>query len=104
MVSIAKVGDQGFGKCTCHDPDEDFTTTFTFGAETVLINGAPAMIVGGIGASTCGHSTKALTGTPLVLIEGQPAHRCDGEDDGAIDPASCGPYTTLPCTNTVETS
>lgn len=72
---IARVGDIGIGVCPNHGSPLIYTTTFTTGEPTALIDGKIACTVGSFGNSTCGHQTTALTGSSIYKANGKAAHR-----------------------------
>ena len=76
MPANCTTGDIGIGVCPCHLLIPiPYTTIFTTGAATVLINGKQASILGTIGIASCGHPTIALTGTSLSVATGVSMHR-----------------------------
>lgn len=97
-MNTCKIGDLGQGVCPCHDDPETYITTFSIGAKTVFVNGENVMIVGGIGISSCGHPTIALTGSNNVFAENQGIHRVGDEGN------NCGMYTALTGSNNTFTN
>lgn len=73
--SVARVGDIGIGVCTNHGSPQIYTTTFTSGEATYLVDGKMVCTVGTFGNSTCGHQTTALTGSAILKAGGKPVHR-----------------------------
>ena len=84
-------GSIGTGVCGSHQNPTPYTTILeeVTAVPTVLINSKPAAVFGTTGISTCGHPTKALTGSLTVSIGGRRAHRV--LDVGA----NFGPYTLV---------
>lgn len=72
---IARVGDIGIGVCTNHGSPLIYTTTFTSGEATTLVDGKLVCTVGSFGNSTCGHQTTALTGSAAYKVNGKSVHR-----------------------------
>jgi len=89
MPQVARLNDTGQGKCPAHTTSQNYTTTFTTGATSVLTNNQPTVIVNSMGNSTCGHPTHATAGSPTVFAENQPVHRVN---DPGTNP---GPYHTV---------
>lgn len=83
MSEQARVGDTGSGICYGHLVPTPFTTTFTSGANSCLVNGKPACVVGSTGITSCGHTTTATTGSSINYKEGKPSHRVG--DAGVVD-------------------
>ncbi len=63
---VARVGDTGVGICYAHPTPTPFTTTFTEGNITALIDDKGVITIGAIGVTTCGHHTIAMTGSSTV--------------------------------------
>lgn len=93
-----RVNDMGLGTCPAHDSPKSYTTIFCTGAPTVMIEGSPAVRVGDVGISTCGHPTVAMTGGAIGIFEGAPSHRIG---DTGTNP---GPYVATTAAVTVGTA
>lgn len=72
---VARVGDTGLGVCPNHGSPQIYTTTFTTGASSMVVDGKLVCVVGTIGTSTCGHQTTALTGSTKCKAGGAFIHR-----------------------------
>jgi uncharacterized Zn-binding protein involved in type VI secretion len=71
-----RIGDFGIGVCTKHG---SYVTTFSNGAETVMVNSLSAATMVTIGISSCGDPTIVISGSPGVKMEGQSSHRTGDE-------------------------
>jgi uncharacterized Zn-binding protein involved in type VI secretion len=89
LQAVARMGDMGVGVCPCHGIPVSYTTIFTEGAPTHFTDDLNTAWVTTVGVSSCGHSTIALTGSPVVDIQGNAIHRVG--DTGQ----NCGPYVTI---------
>jgi len=74
MPALSRVED--FGQSSCPDHG-GYTTEYTTGASTVLVNDKIATIITTLGAQTCGHQSTAIVGSPTVFAENQAVHRID---------------------------
>lgn len=88
---VCRIGDQGEGICYNHTEPTAFTTTFYTGSATVTVDGIQVCIVGTLGHTTCGHTTRATTGSGLSTAPEGELHRV-GDVGIVIDPAG-GNYT-----------
>lgn len=86
---LSRTGDIGIGTCPCHQTPVSYTTIFISSNPNVTVDGIPAITVGDIGISTCGHSTIALSGAGNSSINSKPPHRVG--DVGQ----NCGAYVTI---------
>lgn len=99
MFGMTKIGDQGHGVCRAGHPDvkkgepKEMTTEFLSGSSDVFVNGMPAVMVGGVGQTTCGHFTEALTGSATVFVNGVPVHRLS--DQGIVTDDGGGEYDAI---------
>lgn len=66
-MKITRVGDLGAGVCRAHIVPVSYVTTHISGAKTVFANGAPMAVLGTIGATSCGHTTMAVSGSSTVF-------------------------------------
>jgi hypothetical protein len=65
LKAICRIGDQGQGICYLHASPTAFTTTFVSnpGSSTITADGLEVCTIGAIGNATCGHNTRATTGS-----------------------------------------
>lgn len=75
MAKVCRVGDKGQGVCLGHKSPTPFTTTFITG-DISTADGQPIATVGTLGQASCGHMTRATTGSSIVeAMNGQKVHR-----------------------------
>lgn len=100
MAKATRVGDQGAGVCYLHVVPVSFVTTFNQGDPKVNVDGKAVMRVGDFGSASCGHTTRALTGSSTVSgSNGQGIHRVG--DTGEIVGGG-GTYTVTSGSSDVE--
>ena len=75
MPQVCRTGDHGVGVCYQHKKPRKYTTTFIKGAATVIVNGQELVCIGGLGKTSCGHTTMATTGSATVDGEVNKVHR-----------------------------
>ncbi|MDF2435465.1 MAG: hypothetical protein JWP44_5096 [Mucilaginibacter sp.] len=88
---VCRIGDQGEGICFAHDTPQNFTTTFTTGSAVMFADGIQICVVGTIGTTTCGHHTRATTGSGLSGATDGAIHRVG--DVGVVIEDERGTYT-----------
>lgn len=92
---ITRVGDTGEGYCSApsHEPNKHFTTTFRTGFAKMTVNGRQVCVIGTIGDTTCGHTTRATTGSGKSSLGGIRLHRVGDTGIVVEDPGST--YTAI---------
>lgn len=81
MTAITRKSDIGVGHCSDHDTT--IVTKFQTGANSVQINNKTCCVIRTIGSASCGHNSRATTGSPNVFAENKPVHRI--KDSGIVD-------------------
>lgn len=89
--AVCRIGDQGEGICYAHDTPTPFTTTFYTGSQIIDVGGIRVCIVGTFGHTTCGHTTRATTGSGLSGSTEGALHRVG--DTGVVVENEQGTYT-----------
>jgi hypothetical protein len=76
MSEVCRVGDIGIGICYAHKHPVTFTTVFFQGDPITSVNDRQMMRIGDLGHTSCGHITRATTGSSTVFGLGdQAVHR-----------------------------
>jgi uncharacterized Zn-binding protein involved in type VI secretion len=81
MKPAARITDLGKGECLNGHSDvpkgspKPYITKFFTGSPDVFINYKPAVRIGDIGKTDCGHETKAVTGSSTVYVNYRFVHR-----------------------------
>lgn len=93
LKPICRIGDTGQGTCYLHSSPTAFTTTFYSNPNTtVTADGFEVCTIGALGHTTCGHTTRATTGSGLSTdILGNAFHRVG--DSGIVVEDSSGQST-----------
>jgi hypothetical protein len=89
--AVARIGDHGTGICHLHSPALAFTTTFTTGSSVMTTDGIGVCVIGSTGLATCGHHTRATTGSGLCGATDGSFHRVG--DTGVISEDASGNST-----------
>jgi hypothetical protein len=101
LFPVCRIGDQGEGICYEHPSPTAFTTTFVSNpGTTVTADGIEVCTIGAIGNTTCGHHTRAVTGSGQSQdINGNAFHRVG--DTGIVIENPEGTYTVTTGSPTV---
>ncbi len=97
---VCRIGDQGEGICYAHAQPTPFTTIFYTGAERVYADGIQVCVVGTLGHTSCGHTTRATNGSTISDSPEGALHRVG--DTGVVIEDERGTYVATTGSGVVD--
>jgi uncharacterized Zn-binding protein involved in type VI secretion len=75
LQPVARVGDTAEGICYAHGSPVHWTGQFNIGSGGFTVDGNNAVVIGDTGPTSCGHTFKCITGSPIFTGLGIPVGR-----------------------------
>jgi len=83
-IQLARLGDKGTGKCTCHNHTKDKTGTIIGSSTNVIINGKPVALLMDKIITSCEHIGIIIKGSSTTITNGKPTVRLGDKFTGCF--------------------